>query len=72
MDTLTIKLPRHTNQRLRDKARRIGRSKSELAREWIERALAQEDQASCHDLMKASFGHFAGQPDGSIKEGFDD
>ncbi len=72
MDTLTVKLPRQLKRRLTDKARQTGRSKSDLAREWIERALNQEDQFSCHDLMKSAYGHFAGQPDGSSKEGFDD
>jgi predicted DNA-binding protein len=72
MDSLTVKLPRTLNRRLADRARQIGRSKSDLAREWIEQALAEQNQPSCYDLMKNACGHFAGPRDGSIKEGFDD
>ncbi len=70
MQTLTVKLPRPVNRRLREKARQLGRSKSDLAREWIERGLDQQDQPSCHDVMKEACGHVPGSPGASIKEGF--
>ena len=72
MDTLTVKLPHALNRKLREKARQIGSSKSELAREWIERELGRESQVTCHDLVKNACGHFAGGRDDSSKEGFGD
>ncbi len=72
MDSLTIKLPRLLHRQLQDKARKTGRSKSELARESIERLVKQDDEPSCHDLMKEACGHYAGPRNSSSKEGFDD
>ncbi len=72
MDTLTIKIPRALNQLLREKAKKLGRSKSELAREWIENALQTSRQPTCHDLMKEACGMIkSGPKDASLKEGFE-
>jgi len=72
MENLTVKLPRALNRRLRDKARQSGRSKSDVARECIERTLTQQGQASCHELMKPACGHAEGRKDASSLEGFGD
>jgi len=72
MDNLSVKLPKPLKRRLTERARRARRSASDLAREWIERALDQGHQPSCHDLMKPACGHFGGDPKGSSQEGFDD
>ena len=69
MDVLTVKLPAAIKRRLKDKARRMGRPASELARDLIQRALDGE-QAHCHDFMKPACGHAAGSKHASSKEGF--
>ncbi len=71
MDTLTIKLPPQVHQRLIARARRLNRKKSRYVRELIEQALDLRGQ-TCHDLMQAACGHYAGEKDSSLKEGFDD
>jgi hypothetical protein len=70
MDTLTIKLPPDIHQRLIARARRLNRKKSRYVRELIEQALDRRGQ-TCHDLMRAACGHYAGAKDSSLKEGFD-
>ncbi len=71
MDTLTVKIPRPLNRLLQAKAKTLGRSKSELAREWIENAL-KTTKPTCHDLMKDACGMITSGPkDPSLKEGFE-
>lgn len=50
----------------------LGRSKSELAREWIENALRTAQKPACAELMKDSCGIVPGEKGGSLKEGFDE
>ena len=71
METLTIKLPPEVNQRLAARARSLNRKKSRYVRELIEQALDLRGQ-TCHDLMQAACGHYAGSKNSSLKEGFDD
>jgi hypothetical protein len=71
MDTLTIKLPPQIHRRLAVHAKKLNQKKSKLVRDWIERALDGAG-GTCHDLMQASCGHYAGSRESSLKEGFDD
>lgn len=72
MDTLTVKLPRSLKRKFSERARKSGRTQSDLAREWIERILAEKEQLSCHDLMQGACGHYTGPKDSSRREGFGD
>jgi predicted transcriptional regulator len=71
MDTLTVRLPSELHQRLATRARRLNRKKSSYVRELIEQALNVRGQ-TCHDLMQAACGHYAGSIDSSLKEGLDE
>jgi hypothetical protein len=71
MDTLTIKLPAQVHRRLAARAKKLNQKKSSLVRDWIERALDGAD-GTCHELMQAGCGHYAGSRESSLKEGFDD
>ena len=71
MDTLTIKLPPQINRRLAVRARKLNQKKSRLVRDLIERALDGSGE-TCHDLMQAGCGHYAGAKESSLKEGFGD
>jgi len=71
MDTLTIKLPPATHQRLAARARKLNRKKSRYVRELIEQALDTHGQ-TCHEMMQGACGHYAGSKHSSLKEGFDD
>ena len=71
MDTLTIKLPPEIHQRLVARARKLNRKKSRFVRELIEQALDARGQ-TCHEIMQAACGHYAGSKQSSLKEGFDD
>ncbi len=71
MDTLTIKLPPQINRRLAARAKKLNLNKSKLVRDLIERALDRSGE-TCHNLMQAGCGHYAGSKESSLKEGFDD
>ena len=71
MDTLTIKLPPQIHRRLAVRAKQLNQKKSKLVRDLIERALDGAGE-TCHDLMQAGCGHYAGCTESSSKEGFDD
>lgn len=58
--TLTVKLPDELASRLNKRAERLGVSKSELVREFVEQALnvagAAEEAPSAYDLMNDGCG----------------
>lgn len=62
MKTITIKVPEELDARLTKRAKRLGVSKSEVAREAIKRDLeadqsdAVKEEPSAYDLMKDGFG----------------
>ena len=60
MKTLTVKLPIELAVRLEKRAKRLGRSKSALAREAIEQELKRdpvvEEEPSMYDLIKEDLG----------------
>ena len=62
MKTITIKVPEELDARLTKRAKRLGVSKSEVAREAIKRDLdskksdAVEEEPSAYDLMKDGCG----------------
>ena len=62
MKTITIKVPEELDARLAKRAKRLGVSKSELAREAIRRDLednksdAVEEEPSAYDVMKEGLG----------------
>jgi predicted transcriptional regulator len=71
VDTLTVKLPPQVHRRLAARAKKLNQKKSRLVRDLIERAL-DGGAESCHGLMHAGCGHYAGSRDASVKEGFGD
>lgn len=60
MKTVTVKLPEGLAIRLEKRAKRLGRSKSAILRESVERELDNElavaEEPSAYDLMKDGFG----------------
>ena len=62
MKTITIKLPEDLDARLAKRAKRLGVSKSEVAREALKRNLEEgnshsvEEEPSAYDVMKKGMG----------------
>ena len=52
MKTLTLKIEESMDRWLLNEAKRLGRTKSEIAREALERRRKEEKQVSLHDKMK--------------------
>jgi predicted transcriptional regulator len=62
MKTLTVKINDTLDRWLKSEARRLGRTKSEIAREALIQQRNGEKQASLHDCMKDVCGIFKGGP----------
>ena len=64
MKTITIKLPEELDVRLAKRAKRLGVSKSEVAREALKQNLEEngsnsiEEEPSAYDLLKDDLGCF--------------
>lgn len=52
MKTISLKLDPGLNSWLEDQARRLGRTKSEVARHALEKSRREKSASSCHDLMQ--------------------
>jgi Arc/MetJ-type ribon-helix-helix transcriptional regulator len=65
MKTISLKLPGEVDARLEARARRVGRSKSDLTREAIARFLESDggNTASCLDLVRDLVGTADGPVD---------
>jgi hypothetical protein len=63
MKTFTVKLPEPLALWLARRAKQLGRPRSELIREALERARGGEASASCHDLMADVCGSVRGPKD---------
>ncbi len=62
MKTLTLKLPEDLAALLEHKARELGRTKSDLARQAVVDLLDSGQARSCHDLMQAGCGSWKNAP----------
>lgn len=68
MKTISLKLSEDLSTWLEERAEKLGRTKSDLVRESLERDRQGENSSrrlkpSCHDLMKDVCGSFNGPPD---------
>ena len=63
--TISIRLPEDTRQRLEERARRTGRSRSAIVKEALERSLQPEPKA-----FMALAGSIEGAPALSTRKGF--
>jgi Arc/MetJ-type ribon-helix-helix transcriptional regulator len=68
MKTISLKLPDHLSLWIEERAAKLGRTKSDLVRETLERerretASRQRKKTSCHDLMQDVCGSFEGPHD---------
>jgi hypothetical protein len=63
MKTVTVKLPEPLAAWLSRRARELGRPKSELVRDALERTREGKDGASCHDLLADICGSADGPKD---------
>jgi predicted DNA-binding protein len=56
MKTISLKLDSGLNGWLEQQARRLGRSKSEVARNALEKSRREKSAPTCHDLMQDACG----------------
>jgi plasmid stability protein len=63
MKTITVKLPEQLAAWLSRRAAELGRAKSDLVREALEKARSGKDGTSCHDLMADVCGSVRGPKD---------